>query len=206
MKKNPHKGRFIAFEGLDGSGQTTQANLLKNHLTKKGFKVILTKEPTKNNKAGKFVNKILNQDKKLSLNKLKKLQKRFAKDRNWHQENIVIPSLKKDKIVITDRSQFSSFAFGAASGIDLDYLLKINEKFIEPDIIILLKTSPKTSIQRIQKRGIEETIFEKEKQFKKVWDVFEKLAKRFKNIIIINGEKSIEEIHEKVWQIVRKIL
>ena len=206
MKKNPHKGKFIAFEGLDGSGQTTQTNFLKNRLVKEGFKVILTKEPTKNNEAGKFVNKILNQGKKLSLNKLKKLQEGFAKDRNWHQENIVRPSLKKDKIVITDRSQFSSFAFGASSGIDLDYLLKINEKFIEPDLVILLKTSPKTSIQRIQKRGIKETIFEKEKQLKKVWDVFEKLAKRFKNIVIVNGEKSIEEIHEKVWQIVRKIL
>jgi len=161
MKKNPYKGKFIAFEGLDGSGQTTQANLLKDFLIKKGFEVVLTKEPTLNSRAGKKIEKIL--DKEIVVSP-RQLQELFSEDRNWHQKNKVKPNLKKGKIVITDRSQFSSFAYGSASGVELDYLFFLNKKFIEPDLTILLKVSPKVCIKRIRKRGQKETLFEKEKQ------------------------------------------
>lgn len=203
MKKNPYKGKFIAFEGLDGSGQTTQANLLKDYLEKKGLEIILTKEPTVDSKAGKMIEKVLNKKITVSFTELQGL---FAEDRNWHQKNIIEPTLKTGKIVISDRAQFSSFAFGAASGVDLDYLIRINEKFIEPDLTILLKVSPKVCIERIQKRGTKETLFEKEKQLEKVWNIYEKLARKFKNIIIVDGEKTIEEIHKKIRQIVEKVL
>lgn len=206
MKKNPYKEIFIAFEGLDGSGQTTQINLLKNYLIKQGFKVVLTKEPTEDSEIGKWVNKTLLQNKPLNLTELKELQNGFAEDRNWHQKNIIEPALEKEKIVITDRSQFSSFAFGAASGVDLDYLIHINEKFIEPDLIILLKVSPKTCIERIQKRSTKQTIFEKEKQLEKVWQVYKKLTKKFKNIVIVDGERTIEEIHENIKKLIKEKL
>lgn len=205
MRKNPYKGKFIAFEGLDGSGQTTQANLLKDYLIKNGFEVVLIKEPTNESKAGKLINRILQADKKLSLVELEALQDKFAEDRSWHQKNRVMPNLEKGSIVLTDRSQFSSFAFGAASGIDLNYLITINEKFIEPDLVILLKTSPETSVERIKKRGIKETLFEKEKQLEKVWQVYEKLIKKFRNIVVVDGEKSIEEIHEEIKKNVKKM-
>ena len=206
MKKNLYKEIFIAFEGLDGSGQTTQINLLKNYLIKQGFKVVLTKEPTEDSEIGKWVNKTLLQNKPLNLTELKELQNGFAEDRNWHQKNIIEPALEKEKIVITDRSQFSSFAFGAASGVDLDYLIHINEKFIEPDLIILLKVSPKTCIERIQKRSTKQTIFEKEKQLEKVWQVYKKLTKKFKNIVIVDGERTIEEIHENIKKLIKEKL
>ena len=198
MKKNPYKGKFIAFEGLDGSGQTTQVNLLKDYLIKRGFEVISTKEPTWDNEAGKWVNSTLRQNKKMNSDELKLLQAKFAEDRDWHQKNRIEPALKEGKIVITDRSQFSSFAFGAASGVDLNYLFSLNEKFIEPDVIILMKVSPKICLGRIHKRGEKETLFEKEKQLEKVWNIYEKLAKKFKNIVVVNGEKTIEEIHKNI--------
>lgn len=204
MKKNEHKGKFIAFEGLDGSGQTTQVNLLKDYLIKRGFEVISTKEPTWDNEAGKWVNNTLRQNKKMNSDELKLLQAKFAEDRKWHQKNRVEPALKQGKIVITDRSQFSSFAFGAASGVDLNYLFSLNEKFIEPDAIILLKVSPKICLGRIHKRGEKETLFEKEKQLEKVWDIYEKLAKKFKNIAVVNGEKTIEEIHKNIKILITK--
>jgi len=206
MKKNPYKGKFLAFEGLDGSGQTTQTNLLSGYLRQIGFEVIITKEPTWDNEAGKWVNETLQQNKNLNSDELKLLQEKFAEDRDWHQKNRVEPALKEGKIVITDRSQFSSFAFGAASGVDIEYLFSLNDKFINPDMVILLKVNPSVCIARIQKRGGKEALFEKEKQLGKVWKVYEKLAKKFKNIVIVDGEKSIEEIHKEIRQIVEKIL
>ena len=204
MKKNEHKGKFIAFEGLDGSGQTTQVNLLKDSLIKRGFEVISTKEPTWDNEAGKWVNNTLRQNKKMNSDELKLLQAKFAEDRKWHQKNRVEPALKQGKIVITDRSQFSSFAFGAASGVDLNYLFSLNEKSIEPDVIILLKVPPKICLGRIHQRGEKKTLFEKEKQLEKVWDIYEKLAKKFKNIAVVNGEKTIEEIHKNIKILITK--
>jgi len=201
MKKNPYPGKFIAFEGLDGSGQTTQANLLKEHFQKKGCKAILTKEPTSLSKFGKKIRKILGKEVAVSG---KQLQQLFAKDRNWHQNKIIIPQLKKGTTVINDRSQFSSFAFGAANGIDLGYLIELNKEFIQPDLVFLLKTSPKTSIQRIDQRGEKKTLFEREQQLSKVWKVFEKLPERFPNIVVLNGENTIKKIHKQVWQIIQR--
>ena len=206
MKKNPYKGKFIAFEGLDGSGQTTQVNLLKDYLIRNDFEVISTKEPTWDNEAGKWVNNTLRQNKQLNPDELKLLQEKFAEDRDWHQKNRIEPALEEGGVVITDRSQFSSFAFGAASGVDIKYLFSLNDKFINPDIVILLKVSPSVCIARIQKRGEKEALFEKEQQLEKVWRVYEQLAKKFKNIIIVDGEKSIEAIHKKIRQLVKKIL
>ncbi len=206
MKKNPFKGKFIAFEGLDGSGQTTQAVLLKKYLENQGLSVVLTKEPTWDNEAGKWVNETLRENKKLNPEELKVLQKKFAEDRDWHQKNKVIPALKQEKTVIADRSQFSSFAFGAASGVDLNYLLSLNQNFIEPDLIMLLKVSPKVCIVRIQKRGEKEALFEKEEQLERVWKVYEKLTKKFKNIVMVDGEKSIQEIHKKIKKIINQKL
>jgi len=59
MKKNLYSGKFIVFEGLDGSGQSTQSKLLAEFLKKKKYKVLLTKEPTPNSEAGKKIRKIL---------------------------------------------------------------------------------------------------------------------------------------------------
>jgi len=141
--------------------------------------VVLTKEPTSDSRPGKEIRKILNEEKTALPRQLQKL---FAEDRDWHQKNKIVPALKKGQIVISDRSQFSSFAFGVANGVALDYLLSLNNKFIEPDLVILLKTSAKTSIQRIKNRGEKQTLFEKEKQLEKVWQVFEKFMKILQNI------------------------
>jgi len=100
MLKNTNKGKFIVFEGLDGSGQSTQAGLLKDFLLEKGYEVILTKEPTIESEAGRKIRKVL--DKKLNLSP-KELQELFAQDRKEHLENIIIPALKQGKMVISDR-------------------------------------------------------------------------------------------------------
>lgn len=203
MKKNPYKGKFIVFEGPDGSGQTTQANLLKDYLEKKGFEMVLTKEPTLDSGAGREVRRILNEEITVPPTYLQEL---FAEDRAEHLRHTIVPSLKSGKIVISDRYLLSSLAFGTADGATLNYLIRLNKEFLEPDLTFLLKVPPKTCIERIKKRGIKQTLFEKEKQLEKVWNVYKKLARRFANIVVIDGEKSIEEIHQKIRQIVKKTL
>jgi len=203
MKKNNYPGKFIVFEGLDGSGQTTQANLLKKFLEKKGFKVLLTKEPTNNNEFGKRIDKILHRKEKVSpLN----LQKLFIKDRDWHLKNVIEPALKEGKIVISDRYFFSTFAFGGID-VDMEKLIKMNDKFLMPDISIFLDVKPKTCISRIegrsQKTGTKKTIFEKEKLLEKVYKNYLVLLKKFP-LVRINGQRSIEDVHKEIKEIVIK--
>ncbi|PIW92243.1 MAG: dTMP kinase [Candidatus Nealsonbacteria bacterium CG_4_9_14_0_2_um_filter_37_38] len=218
MQKNPYAGKFIVFEGLDGSGQSTQANLLKDFLLEKNFNVILTKEPTQDSEAGKKIRKIL--DKKAGVQPLQ-LQKLFAQDRKEHLENIIIPALKEGKIVISDRYFFSSFAYGSASGVNLEWLIKINDEFLLPNLTFILKVSPKICLGRIKKRGDKITLFEEKKELEKVWEVYKILPKLFENVYpvrksekklrskrkdidffngvyIINGEKPINEVFEEV--------
>ena len=199
MLKNSYSGKFIVFEGLDGSGQSTQSALLKDFLLKKGYEIILTKEPTVDSEAGRKIRKVL--DKKLIINP-KELQELFAQDRKEHLENTIIPALKQRKIVISDRYFFSSFAFGATNGVDLEYLIKINDSFLMPDITFLLKVSPDICVHKIKNRGEEVTLFEKKEKLEKVWQVYKTFPERFNNMYIIDGEKSIEQIFEQTKKII----
>lgn len=193
--ENPYPGVFIVLEGIDGCGKTTQALMLKNWLCKKGFDVLLTKEPTSGSPSSKKIRKILNKKEKASPFALQKL---FVKDRKWHLEKKVIPALKKNKIVISDRYFFSTIAYGA--GVDrlsLKKLESFNKNFLKPDFVFYIDASPKTVIKRITKRGGQKTIFEKQEKLKKVSEVYKKLLKKYK-MIKIDGKASIQEICKKI--------
>lgn len=198
MLKNTNKGKFIVFEGLDGSGQSTQAGLLKDFLLEKGYEVILTKEPTIDSEAGRKIRKIL--DKKLDISS-KELQELFVQDRKEHLENTIIPALKQGKIVISDRYFFSSFAYGAADGLDLEWLIEVNNSFLLPNIIFLLEVKPETCIERIEGRGLEKTLFEKKEKLKKTWETYKILPGRFENVYLINGERPIDEVFKETKEI-----
>ncbi|MBU0476782.1 dTMP kinase [Patescibacteria group bacterium] len=203
MLKNNYSGKFIVFDGLDGSGQSTQAEFLRDFLIKKGYQVILTKEPTLDSEAGKRLRKILDKKEKISS---KELQELFAKDRKEHLENLIIPALKEGKVVISDRYFFSSFAFGSSSGLDLEWLIKINDEFLLPDLTFILKVSPEVCISRIIKRKKERTLFEEKQKLEKVWQIYKILPSRFKNIYIIGGERPIKEISNEIKEIINNKL
>lgn len=187
-------GFFVSFEGLDGSGCSTQAFFLKRHFVLKKRACLLTKEPT-NNLIGGLIRGQLTHEWKSSMECLQLL---FAADRAHHLEKEIEPALKKNFIVISDRYKFSSIAFGSLES-DVDWLIKINEKFKDPDLTILLKVSPETCIKRMESRPSFE-LFEEKQKLEKVWKVYESFIGG--NIILIDGEKTIEEIHEEVVQIV----
>ncbi len=194
MLKNYFSGKFIVFEGLDGSGQSTQTKLLAEFLRKNNSKVLTTKEPTLDSAAGKLIRAVLDKKEKTSP---KKLQELYAQDRKEHLNKVIIPNLKKGKIVISDRYFFSSFAYGSLA-VPLNFLLKINDKFLMPDITFFINTKPKTSFLRVKKRGLEQTFFEEENKLKKVHQNYKKIFKKFKNVIFINGEKSILKVHQEI--------
>lgn len=199
MKRNNYPGKFIVFEGLDGSGQSTQADLLRDFLIEKGLEVVLTKEPTLDSEAGKKIREILEKKAKTSPGDLQDL---FVKDRGEHLENLIIPALKQGKFVISDRYIFSTLAYGTADGLDLNELIKLNDDFLLPDLTFILDVSAKICISRIEERGTGKTLFEKEAKLSKVSENYKLFPKMFDNVKIIDGEKSIEQVFEDIKKVI----
>ncbi len=196
------QGKFIVFEGPDGSGQSTQAELLKNHLQEKGKSVVLTKEPTKESEASHKISDALN--KKISISP-EKLQEFFVEDRRDHLSKTILPAIENGQFVISDRYFFSTLAFGSLN-CDLQWLISINKDFLIPDATFILDVRPEVCVARIQNRGRNVQFFETEEKLKKVLENYKKIAPMFPNIHLINGERPIEIINQEIIELVSKIL
>lgn len=197
------KGKFIAFEGLDGSGSSTQVELLVKNLNKSGHAAFVTKEPT-NNIVGGLLRGLLTKEWQTSSEGFQLL---FAADRAHHLKREILPAVEGGKIVVTDRYLFSTIAFGS---IDLprEWLEQLNSRFPIPDITFLIKVAPKVCLLRIGKAarpGLE--FFEEQEKLEKTWQTYESLAKDPKNKIrIIDGERSVEVIEKEISDIVKEII
>ena len=194
--------RFIVFDSLDGSGQSTQIKLLEQYLKGKGYEVLVTKEPSFGSVAGDKIREVLAHKAEMDP---KELQNLFVEDRREHIEKAIIPALKEGIVVISDRYFFSTFAFGAKDA-DLEWLIELNKDFIMPDITFILKVRPEICVERIQKRGAGGQLFEKTEILKRVWAVYEKMPERFKGVHIIDGEMPIGAVSQDVAVLVDKTL
>jgi len=202
MYKNPYTGKFIAFEGLDGAGSTTQAGKLTVYLKEQLKKVHLTKEPT-NNLIGGLIRGQLTKEWRTGPECLQLL---FTADRAHHLEKEIIPLLKEEITVITDRYFFSSVAFGSLGIDDRDWLRTINDRFILPDITFLLHVSPQVCLQRIKENRFHLELFEEEEHIAKIWRTYNELAQEFENVYVINGENPAEEVFADILKIVNASL
>lgn len=194
MKQKNKKADFIVFEGLDGSGQSTQAENLFEFLKKRGDKVYLTKEPT-NGIIGGLIRGQLKKEWKSSPECLQLL---FAADRAHHQEKEISLLLESGVTVISDRYFFSSIAFGFLEIDDWNWLKEINKKFILPDKVFFLDVSPKTCIDRIKKNRINTELFEDEKKLEKVYLNYKRIIKEFDSFEVIDGSESIDKVSSSI--------
>jgi len=201
MQRNKFLGKFIVIEGLDGSGSSTQIFRVTDFLKETGKKIHITKEPT-NNLIGGLIRGQLSGDWKSSPECLQLL---FAADRAHHLEKEIIPLLKKGVTVISDRYFFSTVAFGSAEIKDRKWLININDRFILPDLTILIKVSPEICIKRMRESRFRIELFEERKKLEKTWRGYEKLAKEFDNIKIVNGERNIQEISYEILNLIEKV-
>jgi len=189
---------FIAFEGLDGSGSSTQSRILAERLEKSGHPAFVTKEPTKDTPIGKMIREVLQRRWELSPITLQLL---FSADRAEHLRSQIQPAIKNRQIVITDRYFFSTIAYGAMD-ISMGWLKTLCKYFPIPDITFLFKLDPKECIKRIAGRGSEYELFEQKEKLEKIWKNYEKIAEDYENFHIIDATKTIEEISDEIWGIV----
>lgn len=207
LKKNPYKGIYIALEGLDGSGKTTQVDELIKHFEKLGHEVVRTHEPRRDGVMGKLVQDVLKENAKITEVAIQYL---FAAQRAVHLEELVIPALKRGAVVITDRCFWSSIPYGLLdrfeSGKDenADQLLaslsvlSMYHEFIVPDISFVLDVSVKTAGIRLAQKN-EAEHYEKKEKLTKIKKGYKFLLSRFSDSLIsVDAEKSIESVTKKI--------
>ena len=190
---------FIAIDGIDGTGKTTQAAKLVKRMNDEGLKVELTKEPT-DGPIGSIIRSMLSSSAERP--SLLSLQLLFTADRNEHVIAYKGVMESKDVILVSDRYYFSTVAYGSASGISAEYLKLINSIFPKPDLSIIFEAKPEIVMGRIDRRGQKE-IFEHVEFLNKVQAAY---RSEFPDAVFIDATKPLEAVHEDVYAVVKGFL
>lgn len=145
--KQPARGILIAYEGIDGSGKTTQSRLAAEQLSSMGYPVHWTREPT-DGPLGKEIRRLVNAGKADDGEKIFRL---FHEDRKEHCALEIFPHLVNNQIIITDRYYFSSYAYQGAMGVDTDRILRMSEQaFPAPDLVVWIDVPVDLALERIR--------------------------------------------------------
>ncbi|ATD53896.1 dTMP kinase [Clostridium chauvoei] len=202
------KGKFIVFEGGDGSGKSTVLEMVYNHLKERGIDCIKTREPG-GIKISEDIRSIILDTKNTEMDGRTEALL-YAAARRQHLVEKVIVALNEGKVVLCDRFIYSSLAYqGYARGLGIDDVFEINKFAIGeymPDLTILFDITPEVGLERINKnstREINRLDLEKIDFHHKVRDGYEILYQNNKEKIIkINAEKTLEEVFEEVKNVV----
>jgi len=193
------KGFLIAFEGIDGTGKTTLALILKKRLEALGHSVVMFKEPTNETEAGKkirssFVEGRASLDMELQW---------FIEDREWNVTTGILPALAENKIVFLDRYFFSTACYqGVRKNNDWFDILELNrKKFPEPDLTIIFDLDVEIAIRRIMGDRSNANTFEGMQYLRDVRALFLEMFQldTIGNYLLIDAEKSIDEISEILY-------
>lgn len=206
---NNKKGKFIVFEGIDGSGKSTQIRLLAERLNKSGTKCIETREPT-DSPVGSLIHQIMTGRMSADNRVIACL---FAADRVDHLLNEtdgILEKINSGITVISDRYYFSSYAYHGVD-MDMDWVINTNSvssDILRPDATIFMDISAKTAMERITSGRDHIELYEKEERLnavrEKYFEAFEKL-KNDEKVYIVDASKSAEDISEEIWNIVSGI-
>ena len=213
------RGHLITFEGLDGSGKTTQIRRLAAWLEQRGHATMVTRQPG-GTTTGNRIREILLDARNSHLAPATEMALMFA-DRAQAIEEVIHPALDSGKIVLCDRYTDSSEAYqGGGRGLGSDTVLAMHRLVcgnLQPDLTILLLPSFAASLARARRRnsrdeaktGRNEGRFEAEQDafFRRTWEKYREIAEREpERVVRIEGDLSIEEVHEQIVEIVSERL
>ncbi len=149
--KELSRGVLIVFEGIDGSGKTTQMHKIAHLLQKHTYPVITTHEPNHDSKWGQLIQKNVKKHRE-KVSPETELEW-YLKDREWDLNNNILPALKEKHVVLVDRYYMSSAAYqGALNPFTIEYILQKNSFARKPDLWILLDVTVKLGQDRIRQR------------------------------------------------------
>ncbi len=203
--KNKLSGKFIALDGPDGCGKTTQVKLLVEWLSKQGVDAVSFREPGATAIGEKIRQILLNPEHIAMTTAAEVMLYMAARVQLWNEK--ITPALKENKCVVVDRWLSSTCAYqGNAGGYGMDKVVKLASDCLEriwPDLTIILDIDSATAAKRL-KRNLDRMEQKGEDYHKKVREGFLELAKQQKTFVVINAAGSIDATHEKVLETIEK--
>ena len=197
-----NRGSLIVFEGVDGSGKSTQLALLAETMRAAGREVVETGEPY-DCEWGRKIRQMARSGQGVAPEQELEW---FLEQRRVHVRDLVGPSLAAGRIVLSDRYFLSTVAYQGARGLDAERLLAESEaEFPIPDLVLLLELGAETGLRRVSERGgTREPVFEQRDFLERVAAIFRGLDRDY--IAHIAGAGEIAEVRERVLSEVRRRL
>lgn len=181
-------GVLLAFEGIDGSGKSTQAKKFVEWASALGLEVVSSREPTdgpwgKKIREARFTERMSPEDELAA----------FIADREEHVATLIKPALARGALVVIDRYYYSTVAYQGARGLDPAMLLAKNRAFAPiPDLVVLVDVDPKAALERIASRGQGTDLFENLAALTKVRALFLSLVDA--HVAVIDGARPPEVV------------
>jgi dTMP kinase len=205
------RGLLVAFEGADGSGKTTQRKLFKTWLKAEGYDVVTTKW-----NSSELIKPIIKSRKDVRALSPEEFSLLHGADFRHRVEHVILPALWAGKVVVADRFLFTGLARDVARGLDLDWVLKLYQPLLWPDLVFYFAVSPGTSGKRVlatrtprfyeagqDVTNVDDPVESYQRFITRVIREYESLALIFK-FITVDAERSIGEQHHQIRQLFRE--
>ena len=217
VSSNSHRGRFITFEGLDGTGKSTQIEKLAKALRARGLSVLVTREPG-GTPTGEKIRHVILDSATTELSSMAEMALMFA-SRAQHIREVIQPALAEGKIVLCDRFTDSTEAYqGAGRKLGTEPVLELHRILcgdLQPDLTILMDSDAAASVDRARRRNQktskngrahkDENRFEQESRafFARVRNGYLAIARREpQRVIVVNARGTPAATHVKILDIV----
>lgn len=205
------KGLFLVFEGIDGSGKTSQLKRTKEYLSHKGYDVVTTREPGGTPISEKIRGLLLDPENKAMDDRCELLL--YGASRAQHLAEVILPALESGKAVLCDRFSLSTAAYqGYGRGIDLSVLEAVHSvaaNGVKPDLTLVIDVPVEVSAERVAvSRGEPKDRLEQEKSdfFCRVRDGFLAEAEKDDAVVVINGVQSEEAVFADIVAALETVL
>jgi dTMP kinase len=215
-----HRGKFVTFEGLDGSGKSTQIERLARKLVADGIRAVVTREPG-GTAIGEKIRHLLLDTSTSDLSPMAELALMFA-SRVQHIQEIIQPALAEGRVVLCDRFTDSTEAYqGGGRKLGSEPVLALHRILcgnLHPDLTILMDSDVAASVKRARRRNIarvsghgggDENRFEQESRafFGRVRNAYLAIAAREpQRVVVVNARGTPEETHKQILETVRRKL
>lgn len=205
------KGKFFAFEGIDGCGKSTQIQILARRIREHtNTPVYITREPTEG-PIGSLLRQVLTGRMKCDYRALPLL---FAADRIDHltnEVNGILPQLEEGIIVLCDRYYFSSYAYQSVD-VTMSSVIEVNAtsaKLCPPTATIYLDLDPEIALKRIAMGRLQQELFETKERLLDTYDGYEEAFRRLadeEDVLKFQADQSVESLSEDIWARVKWLL
>lgn len=195
-----NKGCFITFEGIDGSGKSTQISLLEKKLRDAGYDVLLTREPG-GTEIGEKIRSIILDPSNDDMDQMTEAYL-YASSRAQLVRQVIVPAVNEGKIVICDRFVDSSIAYqayGRQMGETIELLNSFAVGECLPDITFLLRIEPENTRSRMEERELDRIEMASDDFHYRTFLGYDQIAAANPDrVVVIDGKDSVEHIHELI--------